>query len=56
MTQKKLDARDWKAILRARTNRDGTPKLGYKHNVEAIRKYVVSNDLLAKPIYNLQAQ
>lgn len=42
MTQKQLDARDWQAILRARTMADGTPKPGYKRNVEAIRKVIAA--------------
>lgn len=42
MTQKQLDDRDWKAILRARTKVDGTPKPGYRRNVEAIRQQMAS--------------
>jgi len=37
MTHKELDTRDYDAILRARTNADGTPRPGYRRNVEAIQ-------------------
>lgn len=47
MTQKQLDTRDWKAILRARTNSDGTPKPGYRRNVEALRKIIAATQSAA---------